>query len=174
MGQLAILKEFKKPITLIVFIFVLLIVIGIIRYMRKDKRLAKQQVKAMEAELIFQAEKDKGIYEKAGETFGVDATVARICDQVAKGVAGAFGSGAFGNDNEESIILQLNRLGGAKSIACADFFFKKYSKKTNPNIAFDSISTLSLMEWKRIKETLRDPLLAHAKLKGSPSRDYYF
>lgn len=169
-----IFKEFKKPITLIVFVFVLLLIVVIIRFMRRDKRKARREIKAMEAELIFQSEKDKSIYERAAKTFDIDERSARICDQVAKSVNGAFGGGLFGNDNEETIILHLNRLAGANSIACADYFFKRYSKKKNPNIAYDSISTLNLMEWNKIKENLRDPLMAHAKLKGVPKRDLYF
>jgi glucose uptake protein GlcU len=177
MGALAtagILKEFKKPITIMVTVLLILLVVVIIRFMNRNKRQARQKAKALESELTFQAEKDKTVYQSAANTFEIDESTARICDQIAMAVNGAFGSGMFGNDNEATIIQQLNRLGGIKSIKCADFFYKKYSKKVNPNIAFDAIGTLNVMEWKQIKEFLKEPLISYAKIKGVPNRDIYF
>lgn len=173
-ATVGILSEFKKPISLGIGVLILLFVVVIIRYMRRDKRAAKKQVKAMEAELEFQNQKDKTVYTKAAETYNITAESARICDQIAMAINGAFGGGMLGNDNEDTIILQLNRLAGPKTIKCADFFYKKYSRKSNPNIAYDSIATLNRLEWGKVKDSLKENLLAHARIKGEPHFDIYF
>jgi preprotein translocase subunit YajC len=167
-------REFKKPITLAALALIVIIIVAIVRFMRRDKRAEKQKAKELERELQALAEKDKIVYPKAAEIYGVTERDARICDDVAKNINGAFGSGLLGNDDEALIIRQLNRLGGPKSIACADFFYKKYRNKSNPNIAYDSLETLNLNEWAQVKEPLREPLKIHARLKGEPKFDVYF
>jgi hypothetical protein len=173
-GTVILAKEFKKPITIAMVALIVIVIVAIVRFMRRDKRKAKQEAKAQQQELILLEEKNKTVYEQAAATFDIQISSARICDSVAMNINGAFGSGLFGNDDEQTIIRELNRLAGPKTIACADFFFKKYNRKPNPNIAFDSLNTLNRFEWGKIKEDLKGPLKAHAKKKGNLSFDWYF
>lgn len=165
----------SNPTFILYFVVALVVLIVAVRFMRKDKRKAKQQAKAEEQQLILQQKRDKTVYAKAAETFGIDERSARLCDDIAMRVNGALNPGTFGNDNEAEIIKQLNRLAGTKTIKCADFFYKKYQRRIqNPNIAFDGLNTLNLAERKSIKAELMPYLEAHAKLKGTPGRDLYF
>ncbi len=170
-----------NPVVIVYTVVGLVILIVAVRIMRKPKRKAKEEeekmkreAERMEKELKFIEEKEQKVYDQAAATFALTVNSVRICDQVALAVAGAFGRGILGNDEEEIMVKQINRLAGPKTIQCADYFYKKYSHKNNPNIAYDVINTLNPLEWNQLKEDLKAPLMAYARLKGEPKVDWYF
>lgn len=165
----------SNPTFILYFVIALVLFIIVIRWLRKDKRAAKAAAKALEQRVEEVAAREKDLYPKIAVTFGIDEQSAKYCDDIAYKINGAIAKGIFKEDDEETILQNLKRLGGAKTIRCADFFFREYHKNTNndPNIAYDSLSTLTRSQYATINPDLQTALMNHARLKGEPSFDLF-
>lgn len=157
----------------------ILIVAGIILYFRiknKDKRDAKDLTDKMEDEAEQINQNKKALYKQVAEIYGWQEKDIQAFDEIAYRIALSIKSSWWQNDNEDIIIKELNRLNGPKGIATADFFYKRYQKNVpDPNIAYDSLHTLSRIEKTKLKKDLEGHLIAYAqKTKGTPRTDVYF